>query len=137
MDNRKLTDDSLTYDKEHGAEVAREAGAHIVEQTKAQAKTMARNVGDQARSMAAAAGSTAQDLARRAGEQVSMAGDTLYQQGARAGEYLARNVNEYPLTALLIAGAVGYGLAYLVHSSWQMSSSTDQRERQADRRHRD
>jgi hypothetical protein len=68
----------------------------------------ARNVGEQAQ-MAAA---TAQDLARRAGEQA-------YQQGQRAGEYLTRNVNEYPLAALMIAGALGYGVGYLVHSNWQ------------------
>jgi hypothetical protein len=79
-----------------------------------QAKTMARNVGEQARNVANTATTTAQDLARRAREQT----DTLYQQGAHAGEYLSRNVNEYPLTALLVAGAIGYGLGYLIHSGW-------------------
>ena len=69
---------------------------------------VARNVGDQARTTAA----TAQDLARRAGEQT-------YEQGQRVGEYLTRNVNEYPLAALMVAGAIGYGIAYLVHSNWQ------------------
>jgi hypothetical protein len=54
---------------------------------------------------------TAQDVARRAGEQASLA-------TAQAGEYLARNVNEYPLPALLLAGFVGYGLGYLVHTRW-------------------
>jgi hypothetical protein len=103
-----------------------------MEGTIEQAKAMARNVGEQARNMADNAGATAQDLARRAREQT----DTLYRQGAQAGEYLTRNVNEYPLTALLIAGAVGYGLAYLVHSSW--SNSDDERnERNSGRRHRD
>ena len=28
---------------------------------------------------------------------------------------MTRNVNEYPATALLMAAAVGYGLAYLIH----------------------
>ena len=37
-----------------------------------------------------------------------------YQQGARTGKYLIQNVNEYPLTALLIAGGIGYGMAYLM-----------------------
>src|SRR5262245_57489501 len=69
---------------------------------------VARNVGEQARTAAA----SAQDLARRAGEQT-------YEQGQRAGEYLTRNVNEYPLAALMVAGAIGYGIAYLVHSNWQ------------------
>jgi ElaB/YqjD/DUF883 family membrane-anchored ribosome-binding protein len=83
-----------------------------------QAKTMARNVGEQARSIANTATNTAQDLARRAREQT----DTLYQQGTQAGEYLTRNVNEYPLTALLVAGAIGYGLGYLIHSGWTSES---------------
>lgn len=36
-------------------------------------------------------------------EQATAAGDVLYRRGQRAGEYLTQNVNEYPLTALLIA----------------------------------
>ena len=35
------------------------------------------------------------------------------------GEYLTRNVNAYPLAALLLAGVIGYGTAYLIHRSWQ------------------
>ena len=84
-----------------------------------QAKTIARNIGDQAAAAAADPAATAQDLARKATE----AGDVLYRQGQRAGEYLTQNVNEYPLTALLIAGMVGYGLAYLIHSQSQGRSS--------------
>ena len=83
-----------------------------------QAKTVARNVGEQAKSVAADAGTRAQDLARRAREQAMVASDTLYEQGTRAGEYIARGVDEYPFTALLVAGAIGYGLAYLIHSRW-------------------
>src|ERR1041384_828008 len=70
-----------------------------------QAKTMARNIGEQARAVAADPNATGQELARQARQ--------------RAGEYLTQNVNEYPLTALLIAGMIGYGLAFLVHTSWQ------------------
>jgi ElaB/YqjD/DUF883 family membrane-anchored ribosome-binding protein len=88
-----------------------------------QAKTMARDVGEQARAVAADPGATAQELARRAREQASVAGDVLYRQGQRAGEYLSENVNEYPLTALLIAGMIGYGLAFLIHSQWQGQAS--------------
>ena len=101
------------------------------EGTMEQANTMARNVGEQARSMASNAGATAQDLARRAREQT----DSLYEQGARAGEYLTRNVNEYPLTALLIAGAVGYGLGYLIHSSWSTGNWSDDERSDRNRNH--
>lgn len=72
---------------------------------------MARNVGEQAWSAATNPVATAQDLARRAAEQTTAA-------TGRAGDYVTRNVNEYPFAALLVAGAVGYGLAYLIHSSW-------------------
>ena len=80
------------------------------------ATEIARNVGEQARSAAATTTATAQDLARRAREQAAPAANAIYEQGARAGEYVTRNVHEYPATALLIAGAIGYGLAYLIHS---------------------
>lgn len=40
------------------------------------------------------------------------------QQAADAGDYLARNVNEYPFEALLVAGLIGYGLGFLIHSQW-------------------
>jgi ElaB/YqjD/DUF883 family membrane-anchored ribosome-binding protein len=106
-----------------------------------QAKTMARNVGEQALNIANTATGTAQDLARKAREQTSAATDTLVQQGTQAGQYLTRNVNEYPLTALLIAGAIGYGLGYLIHSGWTSegrggrSHDDDRRDSQDRRRH--
>jgi hypothetical protein len=39
------------------------------------------------------------------------------QHAADAGEYLAGNVQEYPLGALIIAGLVGYGIGYLIHGA--------------------
>jgi ElaB/YqjD/DUF883 family membrane-anchored ribosome-binding protein len=107
-----------------------------------QAKTMASNLGEQARSIANTATSTAQDLARKAREQTTAATDTLYQQGTHAGEYLTRNVNEYPLTALLVAGAIGYGLGYLMHSGWTSegwgnNDRRDSNHRNANRRRHD
>jgi hypothetical protein len=90
---------------------------------------MARNVGEQAWAAASNPVATAQDLARRAGEHT-------VEQSQRAGEYLTRNVNEYPLAALMVAGAIGYGIAYLVHSNWQSQGwnrSNDGERR--DRRH--
>ena len=87
--------------------------AEALEQGLEQGKAMARELGERAR---AAAASTAQDLARRGREQAAVAGEVIYRQGARAGEYLTRNVNEYPLSALMIAGVIGYALGYLIHS---------------------
>ena len=39
------------------------------------------------------------------------------EQALQAGDYLARNVQEYPFGALLIAGLVGYGSGYLIHGA--------------------
>lgn len=44
------------------------------------------------------------------------------EQGAQAGEYLTRSISGYPLTALLMAGALGYATAYLIHASWHTRS---------------
>jgi hypothetical protein len=55
-----------------------------------------------------------QGVAREVGNKVDQAATTAYQQGARAGG-LSRYAEEQPLTALLIAGAIGYALAYLIH----------------------
>jgi ElaB/YqjD/DUF883 family membrane-anchored ribosome-binding protein len=56
-----------------------------------------------------------QGAARELGSKVDQAATTAYQQGARAGGYVSRYAAEQPLTALLIAGAIGYGVAYLIH----------------------
>ena len=74
-----------------------------------------------------------QDLAHRASEtgrqamdqagkviggvapQAKQVASNLYDQGSRSGEYIRQSVAQQPLTALLIAGAIGYALAYLVH----------------------
>ena len=71
----------------------------------------------QARSAAVEAANTIQGAAIETGKQVSDAAAKTYQQGARAGEYISRNTAEQPLLALLIAGAVGYGIAYMIHRS--------------------
>ena len=56
-------------------------------------------------------------IVRNIGNQASAASGAVYQQSARAGEYVTRNVNQYPLPALLIAGAIGYLTAYLMHTA--------------------
>jgi ElaB/YqjD/DUF883 family membrane-anchored ribosome-binding protein len=86
-----------------------------------EAATMARAAGEQAWSAASDAAATAQDLTRQAREQASAAGNVLSEQGARASEYVTRNVTQYPLTAVLVAGAIGYLTAYLIHASWSAS----------------
>ncbi len=56
-----------------------------------------------------------QGVASEVGNKVGQAATTAYQQGARARGYVSQYAAEQPLAALLIAGAIGYGLAYLIH----------------------
>ena len=54
---------------------------------------------------------TARDVANQAGQ----AATAIYQQGARSSGSVGRFAAEQPLTALLVAAAIGYGIAYLIH----------------------
>jgi ElaB/YqjD/DUF883 family membrane-anchored ribosome-binding protein len=56
-----------------------------------------------------------QGAARDVANQASQATSAVYQQGARAGGTVSRYAAEQPLTALLVAAAIGYGIAYLIH----------------------
>ena len=90
-----------------------------------QSKPMLQNLQE----TAGAAIDKATDLARKASAPINQAADailgiaqdvgqaasTVYQQGARAGGSVSRYTSEQPLTALVIAGAIGYGLARLIH----------------------
>lgn len=87
---------------------------------------------DEAKDRLAAATETVSDLAGKAGtaaagaastihgaasETVKQAGDAAakaYKQGAQAGEYLSHKTTEQPLVALLIAGAIGFSIAYML-----------------------
>ena len=69
----------------------------------------------QARSAAVEAGGSIQSATMGAARQVRAAAAKTYEQGARAGEYVSRNTAEQPVLALLLAGAIGYGIAYLIH----------------------
>ena len=105
----RLTDDTLT--REQAMDVARHVGETALDRGRQQAQ--------RAGAMASGTMEQAKAMARDLGEQAAAASDVLYQQGMRAGEYLTENVNEYPMTALLLAAAIGYGIAFLIHARWQ------------------
>ena len=95
-----------------------------------QVTAAAHDFSEQAKSTVANAGDVVQDFARQARDQVGPAADKLYQQGTRAGDALIRNVEQNPLLALLIAGAIGYGLSYLIpsmRSAWLSRAMTPRR----------
>lgn len=55
-----------------------------------------------------------EDTARRAGAQAGEIGEQVYARGERAARSVARQTKEEPLAALLIAGAVGVAIGYLL-----------------------
>ena len=40
------------------------------------------------------------------------------EQASQAGKYMARKTQNYPFGALLLAGSIGYGIGYLIHTRW-------------------
>jgi uncharacterized protein YjbJ (UPF0337 family) len=77
------------------------------------ASTAAAQVSDFA-SRASAALLDAAGTARRGAEQAS---ETVYDAGARAGQYVGRSVQQQPLLALIGAAAIGYVCGFLIHSA--------------------
>lgn len=75
----------------------------------------ATDLAQQAASGGAEAINTIHGVARDMANQASQAATAVYQQGARAGGSISRYAAEQPLTALLVAAAIGYGIAYLIH----------------------
>jgi ElaB/YqjD/DUF883 family membrane-anchored ribosome-binding protein len=68
---------------------------------------LARKASDVGVQAATQAGDAVQGAAREAGNQA-------YQQATRVQGYVSEFVTQQPLAALLVAGAIGYGLAYLM-----------------------
>jgi ElaB/YqjD/DUF883 family membrane-anchored ribosome-binding protein len=68
------------------------------------------------------ASETGRQAVNRAGEfiegvapQAKQVASNLYEQGSQSGEFVRQAVAQQPVTALLIAGAIGYALGYLMH----------------------
>jgi ElaB/YqjD/DUF883 family membrane-anchored ribosome-binding protein len=57
-----------------------------------------------------------QAAAEYVNKQSAQVADYVSKQGTQAAEYVTRNTAEQPWMALLIAGAIGYGLAYMIHA---------------------
>jgi ElaB/YqjD/DUF883 family membrane-anchored ribosome-binding protein len=70
---------------------------------------------DKATDLARQASRTGAEAVSQASGMARDAASQAYQQGARAGGYVGEFVREQPLAALLMAGAIGYGIAYLIH----------------------
>ena len=68
----------------------------------------------QARHAAGNMGATVSDAANRFGAQASELGEQAYRHAADAGRYATRQVHEQPIAAMLIAGALGVFLGFLL-----------------------
>jgi ElaB/YqjD/DUF883 family membrane-anchored ribosome-binding protein len=100
------------------AEATTEAATDLIDRGKArldQWHSAANSALDQAKTAAQDIGARVQDTARQAQDKARATTDVLYDQSTQAKDYVIRNMEERPLTALLIAGAIGYGLCYLIH----------------------
>ena len=90
-------------------------GKAIARDVQAGAAALGRQASEVGQQAMAQAGEVIQGAAREAGKQATQAANSLYQQSSRAGDHVSRYAAEQPVTAMLIAGAIGYGLAYLIH----------------------
>jgi ElaB/YqjD/DUF883 family membrane-anchored ribosome-binding protein len=78
----------------------------------AQAKEMAKKSADVIQERSAAAWEVAQQASAQAQEAASQ----IYDQGQRGAREIAARVEERPWAAILVAAALGYAIAYLVHA---------------------
>ena len=100
-----------------GANIQRtlDQGKAMSQDLQASAASVARQAVDAGRQAVGQARETVENAAREIGGQTTQAASALYQQGSLAGGYITRFTTEQPATALFIAAAIGYGLAYLIH----------------------
>ena len=103
-------------DASHSAanEAARWAGAEVqpaLDQGKETVKDLASQASEAGGQAVDRAGELLQNVAPQAKEVAS----NLYERGSQSGEYARQFAAEQPVAALLIAAAIGYGLAYLIH----------------------
>jgi len=95
---------------EQARDIAQEAQSKVAETIEA-----AKGVAQQTRAAAGAVGGMAQDAARQVADQATAAAGNISAQGALARDYVTKAVEGNPLAALLVAGAVGYAMACLIH----------------------
>jgi hypothetical protein len=77
----------------------------------ASAGETAKAVADRTHSAGVEAGARIKDAVQKAGDQGGQALRDLSQRGTEAGRYLSETAAAHPLASLLIAAALGYGLA--------------------------
>ena len=95
-------------------EAVQRVGAQVqpaLDQGKAMVQDLASQASETGRQAVERAGELLENVAPQAKEMAS----DLYERGSQSAEYARQYVVQQPVTALLLAGAIGYGLAYLIH----------------------
>jgi ElaB/YqjD/DUF883 family membrane-anchored ribosome-binding protein len=103
---------------EQVGKAAKEAVQRVGEQVQPaldQGKSMAQGLATQASETGKQAVGRAGELLQNVAPQAKEVASNLYERGLQSGEYARQYTVEQPLIALLIAGAIGYGLGYLIH----------------------
>jgi ElaB/YqjD/DUF883 family membrane-anchored ribosome-binding protein len=80
------------------------------------AKGVIADTAETVKNVATEASDRAQDFARQSGRQATAAAESLYGQGNEVRDVIERTVVEHPWPALLIAAAIGYGMACVIHN---------------------
>jgi ElaB/YqjD/DUF883 family membrane-anchored ribosome-binding protein len=91
----------------------REAGDMLAEATNAASDAVERAKAAAGEALA----SVAENLGEHARDQAASTAEALLRPTRGAGDRLSHYAAANPLTALLVAGAVGYGFGYLLHHS--------------------
>jgi ElaB/YqjD/DUF883 family membrane-anchored ribosome-binding protein len=117
MDQPRAKEDARNTAGQAGKE-ANDAMQRVGEQIQPaldQGKELVRDLATQASGIGTRVVGEAGDLLQNVAPQAKEAASNLYERGSQSGEYVRQYAAEQPITALLIAAAIGYGLAYLIH----------------------
>jgi ElaB/YqjD/DUF883 family membrane-anchored ribosome-binding protein len=98
-----------------GDEMTEQDRKHMGRDAAQQAKGVIAETVELVKGVAVEAGDRAQEFARHTGRQATAAAEGLYGQGNEVRNVIERTIVESPWPALLIAGAIGYGMACLIH----------------------
>jgi ElaB/YqjD/DUF883 family membrane-anchored ribosome-binding protein len=108
--------DTLGKTREGANEAVRRAGEQVQPMLD-QGKSAVQDLANRASETGRQAAGQARDFMEGVAPQAKQMAGNLYEQGTRSGEQISQYVVQQPLTALLIAGAIGFILGYMIHRS--------------------
>ena len=103
---------------EHAGKTVNEAAQRVREQvqpTLDQGEAVVQDLANRTSETGRQAVNRASEFIEGVAPQAKQVASNLYEQGSQSGEYVRQTVAQQPVTALLIAGAIGYALGYLMH----------------------